>query len=1132
MVHQLKIYKLLDNYVGIPEKINDEIPEKIVPKKINNEKVENNFTKPLFDIINTLIPEPSSTPQPKTTITTNITTHLILDVSGSMGGQVNRLLNDILPDIFDLLGYESSDIIRCYFFSNESYERTYPLHELRVLKKEGRGHTYISGAISQLFNNILKSDGLYHRIITISDGEISDSSNCTSILEKIPTEIYEKHILSYVIRFKTSNSEPETRALAGILQLNTDKNISLLNTSYLYSDYDIKNSIINMFENDKLGCNVLKIPGIKLHPYSSKVTNIISLQPYIFLNKIPEIVYIDDSFMEIVNCVDEELPDKYLDLIVEKYMNKLKLLKVINNSASNDEIRLIIEYFNKLQSTIELKYESKMTIISEVTDLSARLNYIKNLAIRRQKSFIIKMKEIANDNNVSKFNALQQAEYLRNAQVTNTGKNLAKRALKDIETSGLSFDETLRYEVLMMKQNLYLINDIDDSTHARSFYSLSTTLDGIKSVCSLADSIETFQYISANDILKLINIVGFACDGAIGDYPDPMTYRLKDIYPECSVSLSDVISICDLGYLRTYGTNKKIVNVVPFFDDLRILKFLKKYAPNLLEYNASIGMRRLIAKINTTFFYTICAGILALIEDLNKRSFEIHKNSFKKLIETYEVAIDGHFSHVHKYFDDEHERSEREHEQSEREREQSEREHEQSEREREQSEREHERSDDDISSCSTAKSDKLIRKKHKIKSYYIANNGLSNMIEPFIWAFRNNKINDKIIQKILRAIYTYEIWQVVKRSVKFCSDKNYITNREEPEIRTILGLEPGVFIENPKEVTSKLLDILLNIDLTKNQRVSELFEKNEIITPNPELIINERLLNYFKNQRSDIKYIASVPYIISESLGIPPDTTFAKPGCNECDIEKALGISYPFNTFLTYCIFQSLKYFSKQSRISSEYEEMLISDQKYLCVGEKYMKLYISNKYKIDYDNQLSIKVGEELKQISNKLVHQLSVSYFNTFLNLLQNGIQIGTIEYAIKSTNSIGFKELLNTLLEIPNKDQNTLDKIWVLLIGVNPNNDTIVFNQGNVYRTNLQELSTKLPPDFFSKFTSVYASKGHMYRSFPNRHSHGNEKPSYWALGYSSIHEMKSVVSNVEWVDYIKIHTNCCGLATNIK
>lgn len=51
--------------------------------------------------------------------------------------------------------------------------------------------------------------------------------------------------------------------------------------------------------------------------------------------------------------------------------------------------------------------------------------------------------------------------------------------------------------------------------------------------------------------------------------------------------------------------------------------------------------------------------------------------------------------------------------------------------------------------------------------------------------------------------------------------------------------------------------------------------------------------------------------------------------------------------------------------------------------------------------------------------------------------------------------------------------------------------------------------------------------MYRNVRiNRHGHGNNKPSYWALRFKSIDEMKATVTPEVWQEYCNTHINCCG------
>jgi len=133
-------------------------------------------------------------------------------------------------------------------------------------------------------------------------------------------------------------------------------------------------------------------------------------------------------------------------------------------------------------------------------------------------------------------NAAQQADYLRQMSVSKNAKALARRA----QTAGMEFDAVLRKEILQMKGNLVDLDSIDTSKQAVSYYSQASTLDGIKEVCALADDAEVFEGLTAVDLLRLFNVVGIPAVGPVGDFPDPMTYRLDKIMPGNFISVADL----------------------------------------------------------------------------------------------------------------------------------------------------------------------------------------------------------------------------------------------------------------------------------------------------------------------------------------------------------------------------------------------------------------------------------------------------------------------------------------------------------------------------------------------------------------------------------------------------------------
>ncbi|CAF1550070.1 unnamed protein product, partial [Adineta steineri] len=237
--------------------------------------------------------------------------------------------------------------------------------------------------------------------------------------------------------------------------------------------------------------------------------------------------------------------------------------------------------------------------------------------------------------------------------------------------------------VRIMAEHIHELQDINDNDHLVSFFSQDTTLGGIRTVCELVTD-NILDDIDANDILRMINIVGVGCSGPIGEFPDPMTWRVNEIYVGCYVSLSDVLTafIQSQGRsLQAPAINKDITNVIPIIEDERIAKFLQKYAPSLLEYTCSIGMRRLLADVPMTAGYTICAGVWKLIEDLNINKSEIHLKTFNEVVKTYEIVVGNYFQHIMPY---------------------------------------------------------IKQQQNNQLSYYIANNGTTNMISPFIKLYREN----------------------------------------------------------------------------------------------------------------------------------------------------------------------------------------------------------------------------------------------------------------------------------------------------------------------------------------------------------------------------------------------------------
>jgi hypothetical protein len=988
-------------------------------------------------------------------------TIIIFDRSGSMGSNVQKLYNEILPKVFEKLNYSANDNITALLFDSNLniYHETIDTMKNRYVRSGGC--TYMTKAVNYLQEYFDTIDGKNIRLLTISDGELDDQTQTVHMASEIARSIDGRfNINSQAVRFFTSERQPDTRGLASILQLNSHNQIKLIDiNSNLEKDVIIA-QIVSLFYSDGLDMTSKLVSDravIMSSPWSKPTDSIIlsAGENILWLNDLPNEIFIEEIK---INFQVENIPSNQLESVIHpkllQFVDKLRLLKVINTNESKEEISKMMEYLTKFQQWTETNNVDTIKFLGN-NSLRGRIDYFKHVLEKRKKTIYNVMLQIANDDRVGKLNAAQQADYLRTVNLNKNTKALARRALDE----GIDFDSVVRKEVRQMHQNLGEINGIDDSDHSISFYSQDTTLNGIRAVCSLVDE-GLIDDLSAAEILQMINIVGVAVNAQIGDYPDAMCWRVEKIFPGCHISVSDLT----IAYLQGNGKkiyvpgfqdviDHEITSVIPIFENLSIASFLKKYAPSILEYVASIGIRRVMAGVNMTNCYTLCGGILAMLPELNNNKSTINIDTFVKMVKTFDVFVGKYFDHVLPHIRDQ---------------------------------------DTDL-------------------TFYIANNGLTNMISPIYKLIKSN--NTKFMSQILRSIYSFEAYQIVRRIIKKS------------------GIEPrGQFI-------SDTLHKLFGIDFNRyGIPVTPLFEANPKPKYHKLYDLDDRLFEQFSKNFTMIDYLALLPAFLSATNSLDPVTEFQSvPQLNNDTIIKALDLNYDLKSFKLYSLIQSLIYPDKKSRVDDAKEQMLISDTANKKKMDCMIKLYIAKQYSDDYQKKLFIKVKEEKNRVKDMLMDNLiSCETVDEFCNLLRNGYTHCEINYSILNYTSYGSNELMNKLLDENIFVPQRLDKLMVLFTA-RDSLGQIVWNNGNLIRININ-----IYEQFFVGFNGIdkYAELKEIYKGNPthtyrggekymNRHGHSNDKPSFWALGYQNLEDMIQNISNEEWMEYKKIHHNCCGI-----
>lgn len=997
---------------------------------------------------------------------------IILDRSGSMGQNVNRVVTNVLPRFLELVNYPIEKKITLITFDSQTNVYKMNRDELKNSRMNCQGCTYMERSIKELENIIINSDNNRFRILTISDGVLHDQQNTVSAASKMVSTIKDKYTInSQAIRLFTSSSQPDTRGLASVLQFNnvTDCRLVDINSDGLVPCVNIFNPsktfsgsapiIASLFDNDGVDYSIkLSVSNkcVMTTPYSEAKddVNLKVGMNTLWFKDLPTNMSINGTSVDIE--IKESLSsENYSDILgseLENFVNKMKVLKVVGTSESKEEIQQMIAYFSDLEKWLDSTEASTIELLKN-TSLNGRLKYFKNLINRRKKSFFHVLLQIANDDRVSKLNSAQQADYLRDTDITRLGKSLAKRA----EKFGLDFTSTLHKEVINISRNIEELKDIDDSSHHVSFYSQDTTLGGLRALAELVDE-DLLNDMDANDILQMSNIVGVSCEATVGDYPDPMPWRVDNIYPGCYVSVSDIM----MAHLQSGGKqlvppgfpDNKITNVIPIFDDQRICKFMRKYCPTMLEYNASVGMRRVITGIATTNLYTICGGLWKMIEILDTNKSELNILTFEELATTYDWYVGNFFQHILEY----------------------------------------------------------IKEQDSNLSYYIGNNGLTNMIHPIYKLIKNK--DTQHLHKIMRSIYSFESAQMMKKHIRHI-DGFANPNIIKETLNKLLGVDfethglsaTPVFVENYNKPTFYKQ---YNINDDELKRLCDHFWFADYCTLIPAFF--EGL-----NDSDPVEYIR----------------TFEK--MNDSFKEAMFGIDYDMKKFKLYTVVQSLLHPTKTDRVDDEKNQMKIVDIGNKHLAEKMITDYVEQQYKVYYYNQIISKTKKEYEAMYAKLVDQMLFSKdFSEYISLFKNGLTYGDKTFKIENSSSAGYMDLHNCLLDTTIQIPDRFNKIRVMLLGCDWDN-LPVWNNGGVLFTKLHEIEPIFrnagEDALWDKIYEIYKERNlHIYRggdSKKNRHGHSNDLPSYWAYGYQSIEEFMANITLEQWEEYKSLHIGCCGL-----
>ena len=123
-----------------------------------------------------------------------VETIVLLDVSGSMGQNVQRVVTNYLPSALEKVGFSKSDTIKLVTFSDRSKVYTCTIDSLRRSSQRCEGCTYMSPGIRQMASTISGSAFNNIRILAISDGDLHDQLQTIQAANTLATQVKGKKI--------------------------------------------------------------------------------------------------------------------------------------------------------------------------------------------------------------------------------------------------------------------------------------------------------------------------------------------------------------------------------------------------------------------------------------------------------------------------------------------------------------------------------------------------------------------------------------------------------------------------------------------------------------------------------------------------------------------------------------------------------------------------------------------------------------------------------------------------------------------------------------------------------------------------------------------------------------------------
>lgn len=414
---------------------------------------------------------------------------VILDASGSMSDATTLFVKDIIPMVMSELCYTESQTIDLITFGKSTeYHPNVTASSMQSLPIIADGTSYMAPAIRVLRETLERFKANHpsnpYRVLTISGGAINDIDD-TEKETKSLIEFLDKSnftINSQAVRLLTSESEPDTKALCGLLQINNTTTSKPADINASESKETIAKTIADLFRSDDFGkCKVLRLEEQIILKFPWNIPSLeIVLEPgwnVFWLTQIPTGVPTlsagPESWpMEVIHHNQLALADfqTIMDTKLDYFADRMKILKVVGTTEANQTVRRIFEYFQTIENKLAPADRKISNRLAGIANTTVTFNNSKEMAefLCKNESQRLEQNEEAEercktDEEENKFKLQKVQEEIERLKREQTKLQLEKKKLEEAEL--LKREEEERF---LLRKKLDECRKLEEGTRKNS----------------------------------------------------------------------------------------------------------------------------------------------------------------------------------------------------------------------------------------------------------------------------------------------------------------------------------------------------------------------------------------------------------------------------------------------------------------------------------------------------------------------------------------------------------------------------------------------------------------------------------------------------------------------------------------